>query len=129
MEKKNEFVITIGFNRNDEDHKKVVRLLNGMSRTKAQYIVKAILAYRECCKVGNVTNVANAVEIDYDKIWEYIQQTVKEYISREDINLFINSNDKEADETASGNKNFGQMEIEEDAWGGILSSLKSFRSG
>ena len=45
MEKKNEYVITIGFNKKLEEHRKVAGILNGMGRTKAQYIVNAVIAY------------------------------------------------------------------------------------
>ena len=47
MEKKNEYVITIGFNKKLEEHRKVAGILNGMGRTKAQYIVNAVIAYGE----------------------------------------------------------------------------------
>ena len=46
MEKKNPYVMTIGFNRRDPNHRKVAEFLNGMGRGKAQYIVNAVAAYQ-----------------------------------------------------------------------------------
>lgn len=46
MEKKNPYVMTIGFNRRDPNHVKVAELLNEMGRGKAQYIVNAVMAYQ-----------------------------------------------------------------------------------
>ena len=45
MEKKNAFVTTIGFNKNDPAHVQVAEFLNSMERGKAQYIVNAVLAF------------------------------------------------------------------------------------
>ena len=46
MEKKNPFITTIGFKKDDPEHIYVAELLNSLGRGKAQYIVKAILAYQ-----------------------------------------------------------------------------------
>jgi hypothetical protein len=46
MEKKNPYVMTIGFNRRDPNHRKVAEFLNEMERGKAQYIVNAVMAYQ-----------------------------------------------------------------------------------
>ena len=47
MEKKNPYVMTIGFNRRDPNHRKVAEFLNGMERGKAQYIVNAVISYQD----------------------------------------------------------------------------------
>ena len=47
MGKKNAFVTTIGFNKNDPNHVAVAELLNSMKRGKAQYIVNAVLAWQK----------------------------------------------------------------------------------
>ena len=52
MEKKNPFVTTVGFKKDDPDHVYVAELLNAMRRGKAQYIVKAVLVYKELQKRG-----------------------------------------------------------------------------
>ena len=46
MAKKNPYVTTIGFNKEDPDHVYVADFLNSMGRGKGQYIVKAIMAYQ-----------------------------------------------------------------------------------
>lgn len=40
-EKKNPYVMTIGFKKNNPEHIRVAEFLNSMGREKAQYIVKA----------------------------------------------------------------------------------------
>lgn len=45
MGKKNPYITTIGFNREDSEHVLVANLLNEIGRGKAVYIVKAILCY------------------------------------------------------------------------------------
>ena len=45
-EKKNPYVMTIGFRKTNPEHIQVAEFLNSMGREKAQYIVKAILTYR-----------------------------------------------------------------------------------
>lgn len=47
MEKKNSFITTIGFKKDDPDHVYVAKLLNTLGRGKAQFIVKAVLDERE----------------------------------------------------------------------------------
>lgn len=46
MEKKNPFVMTIGFDKNDPDHVEVAEFLNSLPRKKAQYIVEAVRCYK-----------------------------------------------------------------------------------
>ena len=46
MEKKNPYIMTIGFKKEDPDHVYVAEFLNSLGRGKAQYIVKAVLAYQ-----------------------------------------------------------------------------------
>lgn len=50
MEKKNPYVMTIGFNRRDPNHREVAEFLNGIERGKAQYIVNAVMAYHDASK-------------------------------------------------------------------------------
>ena len=46
MEKKNPYIMTIGFKKEDPDHVYVAEFLNSLGRGKAQYIVKSVLAYQ-----------------------------------------------------------------------------------
>ena len=79
MEKKNEYVITIGFNKKLEEHRKVAGILNGMGRTKAQYIVNAVIAYGE---EGRQKVPLNRNSVDYEQVKYFIQQAVEEYMKK-----------------------------------------------
>ena len=43
--KKQKFRFTLQFDKNDEEHQKVVEILNEKGKKKSQYIVQAILSY------------------------------------------------------------------------------------
>lgn len=62
MEKKNPYVMTIGFRRNNADHTRVAEFLNSLGREKAQYIVKAVLTYRTLEEKGEVPQTGGAVQ-------------------------------------------------------------------
>jgi len=68
MEKKNPYVMTIGFRRNNADHTRVAEFLNSLGREKAQYIVKAVLTYRTLEEKGEVPQTGGAVSYDYETI-------------------------------------------------------------
>ena len=72
MEKKNPYVMTIGFNRRDPNHRKVAEFLNGMERGKAQYIVNAVLMYQE---TANRTIVRDE---NYAEIRRIVMELLKE---------------------------------------------------
>ena len=52
-EKKNPFVMTIGFDKNDPEHVEVAEFLNSLPRKKAQYIVEAVRCYRQIQQDGS----------------------------------------------------------------------------
>ena len=112
MEKKNEYVITIGFNRKLEEHRKVAGILNGMGRTKAQYIVNAVIAYEQEDMQGKVQLNHNSV--DYEQVKYLVQQAIEEYMEGKMIKAVKVSEEQ-------------KMELAEDAWNGIMDSLRSFR--
>lgn len=76
MAKKNPYVTTIGFNKEDPDHVYVADFLNSMGRGKGQYIVKAIIAYQnlEGMTPGHVVMPA----VDYEKIRAFVLQVLEE---------------------------------------------------
>jgi len=76
MAKKNPYVTTIGFNKEDPDHVYVADFLNSMGRGKGQYIVKAIIAYQNQEGVASGHVVVPAV--DYEKIRAYVLQLLEE---------------------------------------------------
>ena len=67
MGKKNPFVTTVGFKKEDPDHVYVAELLNTMGRGKAQFIVKAILLYQELQQKGDLPQTT-AVAYNYESI-------------------------------------------------------------
>jgi len=125
MEKKNEYVITIGFNKKLEEHRKVAGLLNGMGRTKAQYIVNAVIAYEE---EGRQKVPLNRNSVDYEQVKYFIQQAVEEYMEGRAVNdgiMRTKGNGKKAKAIQPSDEQ--KIELAEEAWNGIMDSLKSFR--
>ncbi len=78
VEKKNPYVMTIGFKKNNPEHIQVAEFLNSMGREKAQYIVKAILAYRTLEEQGELPQISGSVLYDYDTIKSIVLQIMRE---------------------------------------------------
>lgn len=76
MAKKNPYVTTIGFNKEDPDHVYVADFLNSMGRGKGQYIVKAIMAYQN--PEGMATGHVVVPAVDYEKIRAFVLQVLEE---------------------------------------------------
>lgn len=125
MEKKNEYVITIGFNKKLEEHRRVAGILNGMGRTKAQYIVNAVIAYEQEGR-QNVQGNRNAV--DYEQVKDFVRQAVDEYMEdRKVSNDVMRAKGEGKKSKAIKYSEEQKIELAEEAWNGILDSLKSFR--
>lgn len=77
MEKKNPYIMTIGFKKEDPDHVYVAELLNSMGRGKAQYIVKAVLAYQNRKQNGEIPQ-STGLHFDYDIIRRIVLQVMEE---------------------------------------------------
>ena len=77
MEKKNPYVMTIGFRRNNADHIRVAEFLNSLGREKAQYIVKAVLAFQLMEERGEVPTETVAA-YNYESIRRIVLQILKE---------------------------------------------------
>lgn len=77
MEKKNPLITTIGFKKDDSDHIYVAELLNSLGRGKAQYIVKAILAYQSNMS-GEGTGAMQVVGLDYSAVRRIVLQVLEE---------------------------------------------------
>lgn len=126
--KKNEFISTIGFNRNDPDHCLAVSILNSMSRGKADYITKAVLFYEEYG--NNMQSRQQQDGIDYGKIKDYVIQVIKEYETDGTSNK-ADGREKDMQEPVSEIEKPEAVKepsgISEEAMGGILKSLQSFR--
>lgn len=81
MEKKNPFITTVGFKKDDPEHVYVAEFLNSMGRGKAQYIVKAVLVYQDLQKKGELTQTAR-VPYDYEEIKRIVLQIIAEWEKR-----------------------------------------------
>ena len=123
MGKKNAFVTTIGFNKNDPAHVQVAEFLNGMERGKAQYIVNAVLAYQNGTQAGDVPYAGQAV--DYEKIRQFVLQVIREHERQE---APYNGKAEEPDGPDAAEEMAGaDFGFDEDALNGIMSSLEAFK--
>ncbi|MEZ3492930.1 MAG: hypothetical protein K1W38_11695 [Lachnospiraceae bacterium] len=123
MGKKNAFVTTIGFNKNDPAHVQVAEFLNGMERGKAQYIVNAVLAYQNGAQAGDVPYAGQAV--DYEKIRQFVLQVIREHERQE---APYNGKAEEPDGPDAAEEMAGaDFGFDEDALNGIMSSLEAFK--
>lgn len=77
MEKKNPYVMTIGFKKEDPDHIMVAELLNSMGRGKAQYIVKAVLVYQNLQQSGELPK-GGGIGLDYEAVRKIVLQVLEE---------------------------------------------------
>lgn len=76
MEKKNPFVTTVGFKKDDPDHIYVAQLLNSMGRGKGQYIVKAVMLYQDMQESGET--VPTGGTYDYERMRRVVLQVIEE---------------------------------------------------
>ncbi len=123
MGKKNAFVTTIGFNKNDPAHVQVAEFLNSMERGKAQYIVNAVLAYQSGAQAGDTPHAGQAV--DYERIRQFVLQVMREQEGREMPHRVTAIEPVEPDATEDkAGMAFG---FDEDALDDIMSSLEAFK--
>lgn len=123
MEKKNAFVTTIGFNKNDPAHVQVAEFLNSMERGKAQYIVNAVLAYRSGAQTGDMPYAGQAV--DYEKIRQFVLQVIREHERQE--TPYNGTAGELARPGATEEMEGADFGFDEDALNGIMSSLEAFK--
>lgn len=130
MAKKNPYVTTIGFNKEDPDHVYVADFLNAMGRGKGQYIVKAIMVYQNPGVVASGHVVVPAV--DYEEIKAFVLQVLEE---RGDVskpsetkeNLEMKQIKNQREEQDMHSKYAGLQDFDDVVANDIIASLKSFR--
>lgn len=115
MEKKNPYVMTIGFNRKDPNHVRVAEFLNEMGRGKAQYIVNAVMAYHDAPKVDHIP------ELDKAAIRKIIQE-----ILEDEGYIWKGTTDEHRDKVIS-NDGKKKNQLEEKDVLNIMDSLSVFR--
>ena len=123
MGKKNAFVTTIGFNKNDPAHVQVAEFLNRMERGKAQYIVNAALAYQNGGAAAGIS--AGQAAVDYEKIRQFVLQVIREQ-ERQEAPRNETAGEPAVPDGAEEREgdSFG---FDEDALNGIMSSLEAFK--
>ena len=125
MAKKNPYVTTIGFNKEDPDHVYVADFLNSMGRGKGQYIVKAIMAYQNPEGISNGHVVVPAV--DYEKIKSFVLKIIEERINV-DTAFSPKESTKIKQETKEEQVDPGHpIDLDEDTINDIMQSLNMFR--
>lgn len=127
MGKKNAFVTTIGFNKNDPAHVQVAEFLNSMERGKAQYIVNAVLAYQNGALSGIPFSSGKGRLTDYEMIRKIVLQVMEEqkngvYGSKMTAEDAMGTTEQPG---ASGADEV--MKLDAVALGGILQSLEAFK--
>lgn len=125
MEKKNPFVITVGFKKEDPDHVYVAGLLNTMGRGKAQYIVKAVLAYRELQKKGEIS-LPTDVTLPYESIKQIVLQVIEERERQSKVPGFDNFH-KKIQEPKEKKEEDILVGFDENAMNDILASIAAFQ--
>jgi len=125
MAKKNPYVTTIGFNKEDPDHVYVADFLNSMGRGKGQYIVKAIMAYQN--PGGAVSGHVVVPAVDYEKIRAFVLQVLEET----SMSKYGKIDEKMIGRPNKVGKEYpevvGLLDLDEVAMSDIMQSLNMFR--
>lgn len=125
MGKKNPYIMTIGFNKEDPEHRRAAGLLNDMGRGKASYIAKAILTY-ETMRASEEFS-STGIGMDYESLRNVVLKIIAENEAKCGItlvpveNVETESNLKK-EENLIDQIGFNQSDIQD-----ILISMEAFR--
>ena len=123
MEKKNPFVTTVGFKKDDPDHIYVAELLNSMGRGKAQYIVKAVMLYQDMQESGEAVHTGSA----YERIRRVVLQVIEEREQQMGVSLREDAIPEEKRKEPKAKEDM-LTSLDEDALNGIMASLAAFQN-
>ena len=133
MEKKNPYVMTIGFRRNNADHTRVAEFLNSLGREKAQYIVKAVLDFQLMDASGEVHPDAGAA-YNYESIRRIVLQILKEqnasdktFLEESESWEDLPSSEESAQTEEEPQEDNPLQGFDEDAMLGIMASISAFQ--
>lgn len=133
MEKKNPYVMTIGFRRNNADHTRGAEFLNSLGREKAQYIVKAVLAFQLMEERGEVPTDAGAA-YNYESIRRIVLQILKEqnasdktFLEESESWEDLPSSEESAQTEEEPQEDNPLQGFDEDAMLGIMASISAFQ--
>ena len=124
MEKKNPFVTTVGFKKDDPDHVYVADLLNSMGRGKAQYIVKAVMLYQHMQESGEAVHTGSAY--DYERIRRVVLQVIEERERHLGVPVREVALPEEKKKETEPEEDM-LTSLDDDALNGIMASLAAFQ--
>lgn len=122
MEKKNPFVTTVGFKKDDPDHIYVAKLLNSMGRGKAQYIVKAVIQYQNMRQSGEMIGSSYT----HDKIRSIVYQVMEER-ERQGNSYTVVPIIAKQEKVKPMEENNLLSRLDDNALNGILASIAAFQ--
>lgn len=126
MGKKNPYVMTIGFNKEDPEHRRAAGLLNDMGRGKASYIAKAILAYETIRESGEFSSTR--IGIDYESLRNFVLKVIAEHEVKCGITLMPVENEETESNLKKEDNLIDQIGFDQAAIQDILISMEAFRS-
>lgn len=123
MEKKNEYVFNIGFNKNILWHRNAVNILNQMGHSKADYIAKAVMFYHK----QDEKSSGNGLSIDYRNLEQMVRKILDDQKEESSISTHIPEKSQK-----NGADNVGEIitqepELKEEDMMGIMHALQGFR--
>lgn len=124
MEKKNPFVTTVGFKKDDPDHVYVAELLNSMGRGKAQYIVKAVMLYQDMQESGEAVHTGSTY--DYERIRRVVLQVIEERERHLGVPVREVALPEEKKKETEPEEDM-LTSLDDDALNGIMASLAAFQ--
>lgn len=124
MEKKNPFVTTVGFKKDDPDHVYVAELLNSMGRGKAQYIVKAVMLYQDMQESGETVSTGSTY--DYERIRRVVLQVIEERERHLGVPVREVALPEEKKKETEPKEDM-LTSLDDDALNGIMASLAAFQ--
>lgn len=124
MEKKNPFVTTVGFKKDDPDHVYVAELLNSMGRGKAQYIVKAVMLYQDMQESGETVSTGSTY--DYERIRRVVLQVIEERERHLGVPVREVALPEEKKKETEPEEDM-LTSLDDDALNGIMASLAAFQ--
>lgn len=124
VEKKNPYVTTVGFNKEDPDHVRVAELLNSMGRSKAQYIVKAVIAYQSLQENGQVPMLSGG-QMDYELLRRMVIQILDERDGKQGQPAL--SENKQEEEAEEQEENDLLQGFDDKVLDGMLASIMAFQ--
>lgn len=124
MEKKNPYVTTVGFNKDDPDHVRVAELLNSMGRGKAGYLVKAVLVYQNMLETGQAPMVAGG-SVDYELLRRMVIQILDERDGKQSLQSGHETRQELKEEQQEENNLL--QEFDEEDLEGMLASMLAFQ--